>query len=69
MTSTSIKSEGIAISYTNENGKVYRVAMTDGGNLLDKSYVFGINKKPYIKAYNRKFNLAAEEIELLAQVI
>ena len=69
MTSTSIKREGIAIHYTNENGKVYRVTMTDGGNQLNKSHVFGIGKAPYIKAYNRKFNIAADEVELLTQVI
>lgn len=68
MTSTSIKNEGTTIFYANENGKVYRVTMTAGGNLLNKSRVFGIGKAPYIRAYNSKFNIPADEIELLAQV-
>lgn len=68
MTSTSITNEGVSIRYTNENGKVYRESTTDGGNLLSKSFVFGIGKVPYIKSYNRKFAIPADEIELLEQV-
>lgn len=68
MTSSILKVEGIEISYKREGKKVYRMTYTENGNFLNKSYVYGIGKNPYVRAYNHKCEIPADEIQLLNEV-
>lgn len=69
MKSSSIKEFGIIIHFERDGKKVYRVAETESGFPMSKCYVFGIGKKPYVKAYNRKSYLLSDELALLAEII
>ena len=69
MTSSSKIFDGVTVNYMNDGGKVYRMSYTENGNFLNKSFVFGIGKNPYVRAYNRKCGIPADEMEMLQEVI
>ena len=60
--------DGCSVHCVNEGGKVYRECFTESGYLLDRNRVYGIGAEPFVRAYNRRCLLDAEEVELLEQV-
>jgi hypothetical protein len=69
MKSESVWNEGVEIFFEKrDNGKIYRVTYTKGGAFFGESYVYGVNKVPYVRSLGFKMNITGEEMELLKQV-